>query len=114
MSQDRKEQLYDMLFDVLSELTEHEGAEIIFDRIVDNFAAMIEYHTAQTDTFSSMLNTFRHSNPSETIPEDVVDSTHNVYEEMYGGISDINRQYMLEDRDNLMEFLKTAHFPDTI
>ena len=35
-------------------------------------------------------------------------------DDIYGGMTDINRQYMLEDRDNLMDFLKNAHFPDTL
>ena len=34
----RAEQLYEMLFDVLDELTEHDTADAIFDRIVENFA----------------------------------------------------------------------------
>ena len=66
---DRKEQLYAILFDVLSELTEHESSELIFDRIVEDFAMSAEYHMGQATTFTEMLNTFRHENPIETIPD---------------------------------------------
>lgn len=137
MSQERKEQLFDMLFDVLSELTEHESPDIIFDRIVEDFAYQAEYYMGQAQTFTSMLDTFRHELPEDYVPDadadaaldEILDATTPVSlddldfsvttnpprpEELYGGISDINRQYMLEDRDNLMEFLKSAHFPDRL
>ena len=111
---DRKEQLYTILFDVLNELTEHDSSEIIFDRIVEDFAMSAEYHMGQADTFSSMLNTFRHENPAETIPEATLEvemPPMPSVEDIYGGMSDINRQYMLEDRDNLLEFMQNVQFP---
>ena len=120
----RVEQLFDRLFNVLDELSELESSEIIFDSIVDHLAEQTEYHMGQADTFKSMLDTFRHDNPAETVPERTVldqleDAMQNQvaesrYEELYGGMNDINRQYMLEDRDNLMEFLRNAHFPDKL
>ncbi len=111
MTYDYKETLYINLFNVLRELTEHESPEVIFDRIVEDFAMSAEYHMGQADTFKSMLDTFRHDNPVETVPDAPTPPT---MEDLYGGVSDINRQYMLEDRNNLMEFLKSANFPDTI
>ena len=121
MSESRKEQLFDMLFDILNELTEHESPELIFDRIVDDFASTVEYHTTQADTFKSMLDTFRHELPQDFVPdvpgdvmEDIDLSTQPSVDDLYGGMNDINRQYMLEDRDNLMEFLKNMHFPDKL
>ena len=110
MTHDYKETLYDNLFDLLSELTEHDDSEFIFDRIVEHFALEAEYHMGQADTFKSMLNTFRHDNPVETVPDAPTPPT---IDELYGGVSDINRQYMLEDRSKLEEFLKSAKFPDT-
>ena len=106
MSEDRKEQLYRILFDVLGELTEHESPELIFDRIVEDFASSAEYHMGQADTFKCMLDTFRHDNPVETIPEDTII--------LPDGISDINRQYMLEDLDIAevtQEFMKNLSDP---
>ena len=111
MTQDYKETLYINLFNVLSELSEHESPEVIFDRIVEDFAMSAEHHMGKANTFKSMLDTFRHDNPVETVPDA---PTPPDVEDLYGGISDINRQYMLEDRNNLMEFLKSANFPDTI
>ena len=116
---DRTEQLYRMLFDVLGELTEHEPPEVIFDRIVDDFAATIEYHTTQADTFTHMLNTFRHDNPVETVPEyteveeETVKLVENILpEDIYGGMTDINKTYLLEDRDNLLDFMRNVRFPE--
>jgi len=70
-----------------------------------------------------MLNTFRHELPEDFVPDAEADvaldeileaTTPPTEEELFGGVSDINRQYMLEDRDNLLEFLKSAHFPDKL
>ena len=110
MSEDRKEQLYAILFDVLGELTEHESPELIFDRIVGDFAYSAEYHMGQADTFKSMLDTFRHDNPTETVPNTVSPGD----EDLFGGVDDINRHYMLEDQDKLMEFIRTANFSDPL
>jgi hypothetical protein len=106
MTHDYKENLYINLFNVLSELTRHDSPEVIFDRIVEDFAMSAEHHMGKADTFKSMLDTFRHDNPVDTIPNLVVTSPQPKAEDLYGGVSDINRQYMLEDRDNLMDFLK--------
>ena len=117
MTQSRSEQLFVILDDVLRELAEHESPEVIFDHIVENFAMEAEYHMGQANTFKSMLDTFRHDNPEETLPEEPdfsVTANPPRPEELYGGINDINKQYMLEDRDRLMDFLRTAHFPDTL
>ena len=118
MTQTRSEQLFEMLFDTIDELSELESSDVIFDSIVDHLAEQTEYHMGQANAFRGMLNTFRHDNPAETIPEVTgnvdIDVPHPSLEDLYGGVSDINRQYMLEDRDTLMDFLRTAHFPDTL
>lgn len=113
---ERKEQLFGILFDVLSELTEYECPEIIFDRIVDDFAANAEYHMNQADTFKVMLDTFRHDNPAETVPEDTNTVSEeasyllNYYNELptedpLGLLNDINKEYLLEDRNKLLDLL---------
>lgn len=111
MTHDYKETLYASLFSVIDELTDYESPEVIFDRIVEDFAMTAEHHMGKAETFKTMLDTFRHDNPVETVPDAPTPPT---IEDLYGGVSDINRQYMLEDRNNLMEFLKSANFPDTI
>ncbi len=117
MSQDYKETLYASLFSVLGELTEYESPELIFDRIVEDFAASAEYHMGQADTFKTMLDTFRHDNPAETVPDTVPTAVSGTVspevEDLFGGVHDINRQYMLEDQDKLMEFIRSAKFSDT-
>ena len=109
----RTEELYMILTDTLNELAELESPEIIFDYIVDNFASEAEYHLGQANTFKGMLDAFRHDNPAETIPESVeIPSSFPDLEDLYGGISDVNKQYLLEDRDNLLDFIKNIHFPE--
>ncbi len=110
MSQDYKETLYASLFSVLGELTEYESPELIFDRIVEDFAASAEYHMGQADTFKCMLDTFRHDNPTETVPDTVSPEV----DDLFGGVDDINRHYMLEDQDKLMDFIRSANFSDTL
>lgn len=122
-NEQRKEDLYESIFDIFQELTEYEESDVIFDRIVEFFAYQAEYHFGQAYTFRSMLSTFRHEYPEDSIPDaeadsaldEIIDSvTPPTTEELFGGVNDINRQYMLEDRDNLLEFLKSAHFPDKL
>ncbi len=83
MTHDYKETLYINLFNILDELTEHETPEVIFDRIVEEFAMSAEHHMGKADTFSSMLNTFRHENPTETIPHTVSEDTEEPQSSMY-------------------------------
>ena len=112
MTQDYKETLYINLFNVLSELTEHESPEVIFDRIVEDFAMSAEYHMGQANTFKSMLDTFRHDNPSNTVPDDVSDLTLQEAESMLGGVNPFDREQLLEDRDQLLKFMSSVSFPD--
>ena len=126
MSQDYKETLYASLFSVLGELTEYESPELIFDRIVEDFAMSAEYHMGQADTFKCMLDTFRHDNPVNTVPDTVspeVEET--VKASMYDTLdfSDINwqkilsnvdprkRHLMSADSDEFQTFLDNLHFP---
>ena len=107
MTIDRKEQLYTILFDVLTELTEHESSEVIFDRIVEDFAMSAEYHMGQADTFNSMLNTFRHENPTETIPHTVSPDTEEPQSAMYDA-PELNWDSVLEQTDPRKRGLMSA------
>ncbi len=121
MTTDYKETLYINLFNVLDELTEHESPEVIFDRIVEEFAMSAEHHMGKADTFSSMLNTFRHNNPMETIPE-VSETTETAPEGMYDA-PELNwdvvlanadprkRHLMSADSDAFRDFLDQMNFP---
>ena len=104
----RSEELFDLLSDTLNELSELESPEYIFDYIVDNFAASAEYHLGQANTAKAMLDTFRHDNPAETLPEQ---SSAPSAEELYGGMNEINRTFMSENQDILEEFMRSVKFP---
>lgn len=106
MTTDYKETLYINLFNVLDELTEHESPEVIFDRIVEEFAMSAEHHMGKADTFSSMLNTFRHNNPSETIPE-VSEATEEPQSAMYDA-PELNWDSVLEQTDPRKRGLMSA------
>ena len=119
MTQDYKETLYINLFNVLSELSEHESPEVIFDRIVEDFAMSAEHHMGKANTFKSMLDTFRHDNPSETIPDPNLvlsnnDLTLQEAENMLGGMNPFDREQLLVDRDKLFEFMSSDNFPDIV
>ena len=117
MTHDYKETLYINLFNVLDELTEHEAPEAIFDRIVEDFAMTAEHHMGKANTFKSMLDTFRHDNPVNTVSDDIVlsdnDLTLDEAESMLSGVNPFDREQLLEDRDNLLKFMSSVSFPDT-
>ena len=106
MTTDYKETLYINLFNVLDELTEHESPEVIFDRIVEEFAMSAEHHMGKADTFSSMLNTFRHNNPMETIPE-ASEATEEPQSAMYDA-PELNWDSVLEQTDPRKRGLMSA------
>jgi len=121
MTADYKETLYINLFNVLDELTEHESSEVIFDRIVEEFAMSAEHHMGRADTFKSMLDTFRHDNPANTIPE-ALEETENPRAAMYD-VPELNwdsvleqtdprkRHLMSADSDTFKAFLDQMNFP---
>ena len=118
MTQDYKETLYINLFNVLSELTEHESPEVIFDRIVEDFATSAEHHMGKANTFKSMLDTFRHENPANTIPEgsqnieqEMFDAPEINWESMLANTDPRKRHLMSADSDAFNEFLEQIKFP---
>lgn len=120
------EELFMILTDTLNELAELESAEVIFDYIVENFAAEAEYHMGQATTFTEMLNTFRHDNPSETVPEasEEAEDLMSFYasaeerpvnwEAIEANLSPTNRELMSGNADEFLKTLKNIHFPGTI
>lgn len=121
MSQEYKETLYASLFSVLSELTEYESPELIFDRIVEDFAMSAEYHMGQADTFKSMLDTFRHDNPADTIPEveqtaemsmyDTLDFSDINWQKILANVDPRKRHLMSADSDEFQKFIEELDFP---
>ncbi len=118
MIQERKEQLYAMLFNVLGELTEFESSDDIFDRIVEDFALSAEHHMGQADTFNSMLNTFRHNNQMETIPEaaeatetSMYDAPELDWDSVLEQTDPRKRALMSADSDAFKAFIDQMNFP---
>ena len=118
MTHDYKETLYINLFNVLAELTEYESSEVIFDRIVEDFAVSAEHHMGQADTFNSMLNTFRHNNPMETIPEaeesveaSMYDAPELNWDSILDSVDPRKRHLLSADSDEFKKFIDQMNFP---
>ena len=75
------ESLYENLFGTLKEITEYNTSDVIFDKIVDYFDLEVEAHREQVDTFTEMLNTFRHDNPIEKVPSAFYKTTWSKFKE---------------------------------
>ena len=112
MSQDYKETLYINLFNVLNELTEYESAEAIFDRIVEDFAMSTEYHMGKADAFKCMLDTFRHDNPIDTIPDEYSIDTDSLWGTIEDQLSPVSKRVMSGNKDEFLEFIQTMKFPN--
>ena len=117
MTTDYKETLYINLFNVLDELTEHESSEVIFDRIVEEFAMSAEHHMGKADTFKSMLDTFRHDNPANTIPggqnieQEMFDAPEVNWDTVLEKVDPRKRHLMSADSDAFENFLDRIKFP---
>ena len=64
----------------------------------------------QANTFKTMLDTFRHDNPADTLFGGDIDEPTTPFDDL----NDINKAYLLEDRDKLMEFIQNVNFSDTL
>lgn len=107
----RKQQLYTIMYDAISELTEHESADDIFDNIVEYFALRVEEARNDVDTYTDMLNVFRKDNPVKDVP-DADPYKRPTAEEVFGGMDDINRAYLPSNQHIWDEFLKNIKFSD--
>ncbi len=112
--ENRKEQLYTIMYDAISELTEHESAEDIFDNIVEYFALRVEEARTEVDTYTDMLNVFRKDNPVKDVPEADPYSrpARPDWDRAFGGLDDINKAYMPPNQHIWNEFLKNIKFSD--
>ena len=112
--ENRKEQLYTIMYDAISELTEHESAEDIFDNIVEYFALRVEEARTDVDTYTDMLNVFRKDNPVRDVPEadPYTRPARPDWDKAFGGLDDINKTYMPSNQHIWEEFLKNIKFTD--
>ena len=130
----RAEQLYEMLFDVIDELAEHETADAIFDRIVENFAYTVEETQQRERIYTELLTQFRKNDiadiPEEPLPQDMAGLAPEDYEiydsqgpeddrpvnweAIEANLSPSTKNIMSGSPDKFLDFLKGIEFPDRL
>ena len=136
----RAEQLYEILFDVIDELTEHDTADAIFDRIVENFAYTVEETQTRERIYTELLTQFRKNDISdipEALPQDMAGMTpedidlssgdYDIYdsqgpeddrpinwEALEAKLSPSTKNIMSGSPDKFLDFLKGIDFPDRL
>ena len=114
---------YQNLYFALDQLIESgEDADVVFDAIIDHLAYRAEEAQRKAEGFRGLLNLTRNENPVETIPdalydEDALGAVHEApakpnWEDIYGGMSDINKQFMSRSPDDFLDFIRDIKFKD--
>ena len=102
---------YQNLYFALDQLIESgEDADVVFDAIIDHLAYRAEQAQRKADGFRGLLNLTRNENPVETIPDNVPQRPD--WEEIYGGMNEINREFMSRSPDDFLEFIRDIKFND--
>ena len=102
---------YQNLYFALDQLIESgEDADVVFDAIVDHLAYRAEEAQRKADGFRGLLNLTRNENPVETIPDNVPQRPD--WEEIYGGMSEINKEFMSRSPDDFLDFIRDIKFND--
>ena len=102
---------YQNLYFALDQLIESgEDADVVFDAIVDHLAYRAEEAQRKADGFRGLLNLTRNENPVETIPDNVPQRPD--WEEIYGGMSEINKEFMSRSPDDFLDFIRDMKFND--
>lgn len=102
---------YQNLYFALDQLIESgEDADAVFDAIVDHLAYRAEEAQRKAEGFRGLLNLTRNENPVETIPDEVPQRPN--WEEIYGGMNEINREFMSRSPDEFLDFIRDIKFND--
>ena len=102
---------YQNLYFALDQLIESgEDADVVFDAIIDHLAYRAEEAQRKAEGFRGLLNLTRNENPVETIPDNVPQRPD--WEEIYGGMNEINREFMSRSPDDFLEFIRDIKFND--
>ena len=102
---------YQNLYFALDKLIESgEDADVVFDAIIDHLAYRAEEAQRKAEGFRGLLNLTRNENPVETIPDNVPQRPD--WEEIYGGMNEINREFMSRSPDDFLEFIRDIKFND--
>ena len=100
---------YQNLYFALDQLIESgEDADVVFDAIIDHLAYRAEEAQRKAEGFRGLLNLTRNENPVETIPDEVPQRPN--WEEIYGGMNEINREFMSRSPDDFLEFIRDIKF----
>ena len=96
---------YQNLFFSIDKLIESgEDADVMFDNIIDHLAYRAEDHQSKANGFSSLLNLTRNNDPQSTVPQ------RPDWEEIYDGMSQINKEFMSRSPNEFMQFVKDLDF----
>ena len=102
---------YQNLYFALDQLIESgEDADVVFDAIIDHLAYRAEEAQRKADGFRGLLNLTRNENPVETIPDEVPQRPN--WEEIYGGMNEINKEFMSRSPDDFLDFIRDIKFND--
>jgi len=102
---------YQNLYFALDQLIESgEDADVVFDAIIDHLAYRAEEAQRKAEGFRGLLNLTRNENPVETIPDNVPQRPD--WEEIYGGMSEINKEFMSRSPDDFLDFIRDIKFND--
>ena len=102
---------YQNLYFSLDQLIESgEDADVVFDAIIDHLAYRAEEAQRKAEGFRGLLNLTRNENPVETIPDNVPQRPD--WEEIYGGMSEINKEFMSRSPDDFLDFIRDIKFND--
>ena len=102
---------YQNLYFALDQLIESgEDADVVFDAIIDHLAYRAEEAQRKAEGFRGLLNLTRNENPAETIPDEVPQRPN--WEEIYGGMNEINREFMSRSPDEFLDFIRDVKFKD--
>ena len=100
---------YQNLYFALDQLIESgEDADAVFDCIIDHLAYRAEEAQRKADGFRGLLNLTRNENPVETIPDEVPQRPN--WEEIYGGMNEINKEFMSRSPDDFLDFIRDIKF----
>ena len=96
---------YQNLYFAIDQLIEGgEDADVIFDNIIDHLAYRAEDYQSKANSFKSLLDLTRNNDPVSSLPE------RPDWEEIYGGMSDINKTLMSGSPDDFLSFIRDMKF----
>ena len=95
---------YDMLYDSINLLMEEgENPSVVFEQLVDYLAHEVEEHQRLALGYKTLLDLVRNNNPVETVPDKQQLDSRPDWNNIFGSLNDINKQFLSENQDKLGE-----------